>query len=64
MGIIELQFDELNENIMFLFVINMLNNYGTWGESPKERYLMQISPDTYASIVVENFSGMGVETKI
>lgn len=64
LGIIELQFDELNEKYNVLICNKYVNNYGTWGESPKERYLMQISPDTYASIVVENFSGMGVETKI
>jgi hypothetical protein len=64
LGIIELQYDELNEKYNVLVCNKYVNNYGTWGESPKERYLMQISPDAYASIVVENYSGMGVETKI
>lgn len=64
LGIIELQYDELNEKYNVLICNKYVNNYGTWGESPKERYLMQISPDVYASIVVENYSGMGVETKI
>lgn len=64
LGIIELQYDELNEKYNVLICNKYVNNYGTLGESPKERYLMQISTDVYASIVVENYSGMSVEIKI
>lgn len=63
LGIIELLYDNLENKYNVLLCNKYVNNYGTWGESPKEKYLIQISQDEFGFIIVENYLGGGVEAK-
>lgn len=61
LGIIELRSIETKDTIFVTNMNKFVTRFGTWGEAPKKRSLMQLNEDLYCVKITEYSSGMGME---
>jgi len=61
LGMIELNLNEETNAYQIIQISKFITKYGTWGEAPKKRGLLQLGKDIYCVKITEYSSGMGRE---
>jgi hypothetical protein len=61
LGIIELDLNEETNTYEISQICKFITKYGTWGEAPKKRGLLQLGEDIYCVKITEYSNGMGSE---
>jgi hypothetical protein len=61
LGIIELSLNEETNVYQINQITKFITKYGTWGEAPKKRGLLQLGKDIYCVKITEYSGGMGRE---
>lgn len=64
LGMIELSLNEETNTYQISQISKFITKYGTWGEAPKKRGLLQLGEDIYCVTITEYSSGMGREVGI
>lgn len=64
LGIIELSLNEETNTYQISQISKFITKYGTWGEAPKKRGLLQLGEDVFCVKITEYSSGMGREVGI
>lgn len=61
LGIIDLNLEERTNTYQISQISKYITKYGTWGEAPKKRSLLQLGEDIYCVKITEYINGMGIE---
>lgn len=64
LGIIELKSNDAKDSLNVSNTSKFVARYGTWGEAPKKRSLLQLGEDLYCVKITEYSSGMGYEAGV
>jgi hypothetical protein len=64
LGMIELNLNEETNAYQIIQISKFITKYGTWGEAPKKRGLLQLGEDIYCLKITEYSSGMGREVGV
>jgi hypothetical protein len=64
LGIIELRLDEDSNSYIIERVNKFITGYGTWGEAPKKRSLLQLGEDIYCVKITEYSGAFGREVGV
>lgn len=64
LGIIELSFNEETNTYQISQITKFITKYGTWGETPKKRGLLQLGENIYCVKITEYSGGMGREVGV
>lgn len=61
LGIIELNLNEETNSYEISQISKLITKYGTWGEAPTKRSLLQLGEDIFCVMITEYSNGMGRE---